>query len=80
MEYRSDVTKSDHRIPVISDPGELNIPWRTLQTIIAGRSLIDVFELNFSDLDEAQESGNDSSKGLHFWQGIEPGTSSFLLL
>jgi uncharacterized protein (TIGR04562 family) len=55
MEYHSDVTKSDHRIPVISDPSELNIPWRTLQTIIAGRSLIDVFELNFGNLDEAHE-------------------------
>ncbi len=55
MEYYSDVTKPDHRLPVISDPSELNIPWRTLQTIIAGRSLIDVFELNFSDLNEAHQ-------------------------
>jgi uncharacterized protein (TIGR04562 family) len=47
------VAKSDRRIPVISDPGELNIPWRTLQTIIAGRSLIDTFELNIENLDEA---------------------------
>ena len=53
MRYRSDVTKTDRRIPVISDPGELNIPWRTLQTIIAGRSLIDTFELNIDNLDEA---------------------------
>lgn len=45
--------KADRRIPVISDPGELNIPWRTLQTIIAGRSLIDTFELHIDNLDEA---------------------------
>ena len=43
----------DHRIPVISNPDELNIPWRTLQTIIAGRSLIDSFELHINNLDEA---------------------------
>jgi len=46
---------TDHRIPVISDPDELHIPWRTLQTIIAGRSLIDTFELNLSSLDEAHK-------------------------
>ena len=45
--------KEDHRIPVISNPDELNIPWRTLQTIIAGRSLIDSFELHIDNLDEA---------------------------
>jgi len=47
------VTKTDVRIPVISDPDELNIPWQTLQTIIAGRSLIDTFELHVNSLDEA---------------------------
>ncbi len=49
------MTKPDRRIPVISDPGELNIPWRTLQTVIAGRSLIDTFELNIDNLDEASK-------------------------
>jgi len=49
------VDKTDHRIPVISDPEELHIPWRTLQTIIAGRSLIDTFELNVGSLDEAHK-------------------------
>jgi uncharacterized protein (TIGR04562 family) len=47
--------KEDHRIPVISNPDELNIPWRTLQTIIAGRSLIDGFELHIDDLDAANK-------------------------
>lgn len=46
---------NDHRIPVISDPQELKIPWRTLQTIIAGRSLIDTFELHINSFDEADE-------------------------
>ena len=49
------MAKKDYRIPVISDPHELNIPWRTLQTIIAGRSLIDTFELNVSDHAEADK-------------------------
>lgn len=49
------MTNTDHRIPVISNPDELNIPWRTLQTIIAGRSLIDTFELNIDNLDEADK-------------------------
>jgi len=49
------VNQTDHRIPVISDPEELHIPWRTLQTIIAGRSLIDTFELNVGSLDEAHK-------------------------
>ncbi len=47
------MTKTDVRIPVISDPDELNIPWQTLQTIIAGRSLIDTSELHIDSLDEA---------------------------
>jgi uncharacterized protein (TIGR04562 family) len=47
------VNKTDGRLPVISDPNELNIPWHTLQTIIAGRSLIDTFELHIEDLGEA---------------------------
>ena len=45
--------KQDHRVPVISNSDELNIPWRTLQTIIAGRSLIDGFELHIDNLDAA---------------------------
>jgi uncharacterized protein (TIGR04562 family) len=45
---------NDHRIPVVSSPEELNIPWRTLQTIIAGRSLIDTFELHIDNIDEAE--------------------------
>ena len=49
------MNKEDHRIPVISNPNELNIPWRTLQTIIAGRSLIDSFELHIDNLDEANK-------------------------
>lgn len=49
------MTKSDGRFPVLSDAEELNIPWQTLQTIIAGRSLIDTFELNIESLDEAQK-------------------------
>jgi uncharacterized protein (TIGR04562 family) len=49
------VAKSDHRIPVLSDSSEFNIPWLTLQTIIAGRSLIDTFELNIRNLDEAHK-------------------------
>lgn len=47
------MTKTDGRLPVISDPDELNIPWHTLQTIIAGRSLIDTFEFHIDNLDEA---------------------------
>ena len=47
--------KTDTRIPVISDPEELNMPWRTLQTIIAGKSLIDTFELNIHDIDDAHK-------------------------
>ncbi len=46
---------TDHRIPVISNPHELHIPWRTLQTIVAGRSLIDIFELNVGSIDEAHK-------------------------
>lgn len=49
------MARGDRRIPVLSDPDEFNIPWRTLQTIIAGRSLIDTFELNIRNLDEAQK-------------------------
>jgi len=49
------MTKTDGRIPVISDPDELNIPWQTLQTIIAGKSLIDTFELHIDNLDDAQK-------------------------
>ena len=49
------MAKSDHRIPVLSDSSEFNIPWLTLQTIIAGRSLIDTFELNIRNLDEADK-------------------------
>ncbi len=49
------MAKSDLRIPVISSPSELNIPWRTLQTIIAGRSLIDTFKLKVHNLGEAQK-------------------------
>ena len=45
------MTKTDGRMPVISDPDELDIPWRTLQTIIAGKSLIDTFELHIDNLD-----------------------------
>ena len=44
----------DRRIPVIADANELNIPWRTLQTIIAGRSLLDTFELHVGSAREAQ--------------------------
>ena len=47
--------KTDHRLPVISNSGELSIPWRTLQTIIARRSLIDTFELHIDNLDEAHK-------------------------
>jgi len=47
------VTNPDSRLPVISDPDELNISWHTLQTIIAGRSLIDTFEFHIDNLDEA---------------------------
>jgi len=47
--------KADRRIPIISDPEELNIPWRTLQTIIAGRSLIDTFELHINNLEDAHK-------------------------
>lgn len=49
------MTKTDGRMPVISDPDELDIPWRTLQTIIAGKSLIDTFELHIDNLDEANK-------------------------
>jgi len=49
------VTKTDRRVPVISDPDEFNIPWQTLQTIIAGRSLIDTFELHIYHLDDAHK-------------------------
>lgn len=49
------MANTDHRIPVISDASELNIPWRTLQTIIAGKSLIDISELNINSLDEAHK-------------------------
>ena len=49
------MVKTDHRIPVISDASELNIPWRTLQTIIAGKSLIDISELNINSLGEAHK-------------------------
>ena len=45
---------TDRRLPVIGDPGELEIPWRTLRTIIGGHSLIDTFELHVRDLDGAQ--------------------------
>ena len=47
------MTHSDERIPVIANADELNIPWQTLQTIIAGRSLIDNFEMQIETLDDA---------------------------
>ena len=39
------MTKADSRVPVIANADEFSIPWQTLQTIIAGRSLIDTPEL-----------------------------------
>ena len=45
---------SDSRVSFITHADELNIPWQTLQTIIAGRSLIDTQELHIASLDEAQ--------------------------
>jgi uncharacterized protein (TIGR04562 family) len=45
---------TDHRVPVIDSADELSIPWQTLQTIIAGRSLIDTFELHIESLVEAE--------------------------
>ena len=47
------MTKADGRVPVISSSDEFSIPWQTLQTIIAGRSLIDTVELQVANLDEA---------------------------
>jgi len=49
------MANSDRRIPVISNQDELSIPWHTLQTIISGRSLLDTFELNIDNLDEANK-------------------------
>lgn len=48
------MTKGDARVPVISSADEFSIPWQTLQTIIAGRSLIDTPELQVANLDEAR--------------------------
>ena len=48
------MTRTDSRVPVIEHADELNIPWHTLQTIIAGRSLIDTFELHINSLEEAE--------------------------
>jgi uncharacterized protein (TIGR04562 family) len=48
------MTRTDSRVPMIEHADELNIPWHTLQTIIAGRSLIDTFELHISSLEEAE--------------------------
>jgi hypothetical protein len=48
------MTKADSRVPVISSADEFSIPWQTLQTIIAGRSLIDTLELQVANLDEAR--------------------------
>jgi uncharacterized protein (TIGR04562 family) len=47
-------TRTDSRVPVIEHADELNIPWHTLQTIIAGRSLIDTFELHIDSLQQAE--------------------------
>lgn len=49
------MTQPDGRLPVISDADELNIPWHTLQTIIAGRSLIDTFEFHIDSPEEADK-------------------------
>jgi uncharacterized protein (TIGR04562 family) len=46
--------KVDSRVPVIANADEFSIPWQTLQTIIAGRSLIDTLELQVANLDEAR--------------------------
>ena len=46
---------TDHQIPVTSNPDELHIPWRTLQTIITGRSSIATFELNVGSIDETRK-------------------------
>jgi uncharacterized protein (TIGR04562 family) len=48
------MTKADSRVPVIANSDEFSIPWQTLQTIIAGRSLIDTLELQVANLDEAR--------------------------
>jgi uncharacterized protein (TIGR04562 family) len=48
------MTKADSRVPVIANADEFSIPWQTLQTIIAGRSLIDTPELQIANLDEAR--------------------------
>jgi uncharacterized protein (TIGR04562 family) len=48
------MTKADSRVPVIANADEFSIPWQTLQTIIAGRSLIDTPELQVANLDEAR--------------------------
>ena len=48
------MTKADGRVPVIASADEFSIPWQTLQTIIAGRSLIDTLELQVANLDEAR--------------------------
>ena len=45
---------SDSRVSFITPAHELSIPWQTLQTIIAGRSLIDTQELHIASSDEAQ--------------------------
>ena len=62
------MNKTDGRLPVISDPDELNIPWHTLQTIIAGRSLIDTLEFHIETHEEAdrflQAYGLDGSEDL----------------
>ena len=50
------MTKGEGRVPVISSADEFSIPWQTLQTIIAGWSLIDRFELQVANLDEARRS------------------------
>ena len=46
------MTIVDSRVPVITNADEFSIPWQTLQTIIAGRSLIDTPELQIANLDE----------------------------
>ena len=48
------MTKADSRVPVIANADEFSIPWQTLQTIIAGRSLIDTRELQVANLHEAR--------------------------
>ena len=44
---------SQHLIPVIHSEDEFKIPWQTLRSIIGGKSIIDINEIDTVSIDQA---------------------------